>query len=264
MHIIDNPAPVLPINKSEHQFMSMAVTGAQVCLHSQLFCMSEPSNKQTQRHCVWWRRLPSLATPMGVHSQHSLSLSTLKGCCVLSVWLRRSWAFHWNVRPKGVFAHFCVFPLIVLFPCAFLGIFSRFDVTFTFLDDAAVFVWRVSRGAIYSRAFWSSDVRHRSETLSHVYLGHYIWDTELRQCLISILVIRCETTGSDDEPFSCTAHVPASNGQNVRSSHVRHRIETLSQFNYGHHIWDTELRHCLNSNMVITIETTTNWYFRTA
>ena len=80
----------------------------------------------------------------------------------------------WNVRPKGVFAHFCVFPLIVLFPCSSLGIFSRFRVTFTVFGDAAVFVGRVLRGAIGSRIFRSSDVRHRSETLSHIYFGHYI------------------------------------------------------------------------------------------
>ena len=101
--------------------------------------------------------------------------------------------FYRNVRPKGVFAHFCVFPLIVLFPCSSLGIFSRFRVTFTVFGEAAVFVGRVLRGAIGSRIFRSSDVRHRSETLSHIYLGHYIWDTEVRHCLTSIPVITCET-----------------------------------------------------------------------
>ena len=132
----------------------------------------------------------------------------------LSAVMRLSWrcllARHWNVRPKGVFAHFCVFPLVFLFPYSSLGIFSRFRVTFTVFGEAAVFVGRVLRGAIGSRIFRSSDVRHRSETLSHIYFGHYIRDKELRQCLISIPVIICQTMGSNDEPFSCPAHVPAS------------------------------------------------------
>ena len=32
----------------------------------------------------------------------------------------------------------------------------------------------------------------------------------------------------------------------------------------GHEMWDTDVTHCLASILVITSETTTNWYFRTA
>ena len=94
-----------------------------------------------------------------------------RGCVSLAV----DWCGVGQERPakRRVCLFLCIPPSIFV-PVCLLKDILPLSSDVNGLDDAAVFVGRVLRGAICSRAFQSLHMRHRIETLSHINFGHYI------------------------------------------------------------------------------------------